>query len=157
MYRPQFAYPTPPAYEDKDFISYFDFTNTPLLNNTALAAAGLVINIPLVGLQDASFAWRGVEIAGVNGSDPIVSVQFKDCFGNAQSDDFVPIDLYRKPSGAAIVGGLTVPIEPEIFMPPGAVTWLSIKNQTNATQNLTKVRISMEGVKRLLAKVGKCA
>jgi hypothetical protein len=157
MFRPQFAYPTPLGYEDKDFINYFDYTNTNLLNNAALVSGALVQNIPLVGLQDAPFAWRATEIQGLRGADPVVAVLFKDCYGNPQSDDFVPIDLYRKPSGIAIVGTLPVAMEPDGFMPAGSVVWLSIKNQTASTQDLTKVRISMYGVKRLIAKVGKCA
>lgn len=157
MYRAQFPYPTPPGFEDKDFVSYFDATNTTLLNNAALAAGGLIINIPLVAQQDAPFAWRGITIQGKNGTDPVVEVQFKDCYGNPQSDDFVPIDLYRKPSGAAIVGFLPTVLEPEVFMPPGAVTWLSIKNQTAGTADLTKVRIAIRGVKRLVSKAVKCA
>lgn len=156
MYRPQFSYPTPAGFQDRDFVYYFDYLNTPLLNNATLAAGALVQNIPLVTQQDSPFSWRGVKIQGANGTDPVVDVQFKDPFGNLQSSDFVPIDLYRKPSGASIYGFTPVLMEPCVDMPQGAVILLSVKNQTGSAQDLTKVRICILGTKRNVEKRRVC-
>ena len=150
MYRPQFAYDTPPGFVDRDFVYCFDSKTVPLLNNTALAASGLVLNIPLPTQSDCPFFWRGTMIRGANVDFPVpVSVQFRDPFNNYQSDDFVPIGLYRFPTGLPQWGFNPVSQEPGLAVPKGAVFFLSIKNGTAVNQNLTKLRISIHGVKRL--------
>jgi hypothetical protein len=159
MYRPQFPYwLTPPAYEDHEFDHYFDSTNTPLLNNTSLAAAGIIQNIPLTLVSDFPFYARAIAVRGLNGVDPVVAVQFKDPFENYLSDDYVPLDLYISPNATATQGGwLSVVIEPEIRCPRGGCFWLSVKNQTSGSADITKVRVTISGVKRRLAKAVNCA
>jgi hypothetical protein len=156
MYRPQFPYGCPAGFEDGDFDYYFDSTNTPLLNNTALASGGIIQNVPLALQMDAPFALRGIQVKGINGADPVVAVQFKDPFENYLSDDYVPLDLAYAPDSTAQYF-CNIVIEPEIRCPAGGVWWVSIKNQTNATQDITKVRIVLSGNKRYVVKGVKCA
>lgn len=156
MYRPPFAHQTPAGYEDRDFVYYFDATNTQALNNAAFAAGAILMDVGLPLQSDAPFAWRGVKVQGLGGADPAVAIQFKDCFGNYQSSDFVPIDLYRKPAGISVWGFVPVPQEPDIFMPAGAVIKVNLKNQTSASQDLTKVRITILGTKRFVEQKRAC-
>lgn len=156
MYRPQFPYSAAPGFEDGDFDHYFDSTNTPLLNNTALASTGIIQNVPLALQADAPFYLRGIQVKGINGADPVVAVQFKDPFENYLSDDFVPLDLWIAPDATAQYF-LNIAIEPEIRCPPGAVWWVNIRNQTSGSQDITKVRIVLSGVKRYAIKGVKCA
>lgn len=156
MYRPQFPYPVDRGFYDRDFDHYFDATNTPLLNNATLAAGGLIQNVPLTLQSDAPFFLRGIQVKGINGADPVVSVQFKDPSENYLSDDFVPLDLAYSPNGTALYF-LNIVVEPEIRCPGGAVLWVNIQNQTAGNQDITKVRITLSGVKRYVAKGVKCA
>lgn len=150
MYRPQFPYrPAPPGYLDDDFDHYFDSTTVSLLNNAALAAGGIIQNIQLFLQSDAPFIWKGVQVKGVNGADPVVAVQFKDPHSNYLSDDYIPLDLYMAPNGAAPQAGfLNIALEPPILCPAGSTVWLSVKNQTSGNADLTKVRITLSGAKR---------
>lgn len=156
MYRPQFPYPVDRGFYDCDFEHYFDSTNTVLLNNSALAASGIIQNVPLQLQADAPFYLRGIQVKGVNGADPVVSVQFKDPFENYLSDDFVPLDLAYAPNGTAPYF-LNIVVEPEIRCPAGGVLWVNIRNQTGGNQDITKVRITLSGVKRYVVKGVKCA
>jgi hypothetical protein len=150
MYRAQFPYgPAPRGFTDEDFDHYFDFTTVALLNNTTLASGGIIQNINLSLQSDAPFIWRAIQVKGVNGADPVVSVQFKDPYNNYLSDDYIPFDLSFAPNGTAPQAGfLSIPLEPAIFCPPGATIWMSIKNQTGGNADLTKVRVLLSGAKR---------
>lgn len=150
MYRPQFPYaPAPSGYRDDDFDYYFDFTTVALLNNTGLATGAIIQNIQLPLQSDAPFLWKGVQVKGVNGADPIVAVQFKDAHSNYLSDDFVPLDLYVSPNGTSPQAGfLGIVWEPPILCPAGSTIWLNLKNQTSGTQDITKVRLTLNGAKR---------
>lgn len=150
MYRPQFVYaPPPPGYRDEDFDYYFDFTTVALLNNTTLASAAIIQNIPLTLQSDAAFLWKGIQVKGVNGADPVVAIQLKDAHSNYLSDDFVPLDLYAAPNSTSPQAGfLGIVWEPPIICPAGCTIWMNLKNQTNATQDITKVRLMLNGAKR---------
>jgi hypothetical protein len=156
MYRPQFVYsPTPPQFEDIDFEHYFDSFTVPRLNQT-VAAGTLILNIPLVLQSDWPFFLRGIQVKGINGADPVVAVQIQDPYGNYLSDDFVPLDLYVTPDFTGLYF-LDIPVEPEIRCPQGSTFTLNVKNQTSGNADLTKVRVTLSGVKRRLAKGAKCA
>lgn len=152
MYRPQFPYPTPRGYVDRDITQYFDYLTVPLLNNSALATQGMIHRIALTLQPDYPFLWRGIKIIGVNGADPVVTVQFYDPSKNELSRDFVPIDLYTHPSGSNIWGFQPVPLEPCIPCPKGSTVWMSVYNQTGSNQDLTKIRVGLFGLKRYPAR-----
>ena len=156
MFRPQFPYSTEPQFDDGDFDHYFDYQTVPLLNNTALAASGIIQNIPLVLQSDWPFFLRGIQVKGINGADPVVSVQFKDPYNNNLSDDYMPLDLTVAPDATALYF-LSITVEPEIRCPRGGVFWVSVRNQTSGNADLTKVRITLSGVKRQPMKAVKCA
>ncbi len=159
MYRPQFPYPlTPAGFRDDDSIQYFDWYSVPLLNNASLANGAIVQNIALQLQSDAPFYWRGIQILGANGTNPLVAVQFKDPYGNTLSSDYIPTDLYWTPNlNGAGFGFVKIPIENEVRCREGSVVWLSIKNNSGAARDLTQVRISLMGVKRRIAPGVKCA
>jgi hypothetical protein len=156
MYRPQFAYPCPRGYEDGDFDHYFDYRNTVLLNNTSLAAGLTVLNIQLNLQTDHPFFIRGIQVKAVNAGDPVISAQFKDAHGNYLSDDFVPLDLSVAPDGQAQFF-TNVVFEPALPCLAGSVVWMNLKNQTSSTQDLTKVRVTISGVKRYVLRERRCA
>jgi hypothetical protein len=148
IYRPQYAYPTPRGFTDEQFSYTFDQSNTPFLNSGNLASGSFIQNIPLPLDRDAAFLWRGFTILGVNDTDPVMAVRFRDAAGNYLSDDFVPIDLYARPLGLAIVGTLTVIWEPQIECPAGGMLWVDLKNQSNGAVNTNLVRLTLDGAKR---------
>ena len=156
MYRPQFPYPTPAKFADADFDHYFDYLTVPLLNNTTLASGGQVQNIPLTLQSDWPFYIRGIQIKGANAADPVVAVQFKDPFGNYLSEGHVPLDLAFSPDGTGLYF-TNIVFEPELLCPAGGVFWLNIRNQTGGNADLTKVRVTLSGIKRRMAKGVKCA
>lgn len=156
MYRPQFPFACPLMFEDADFIQYFDYRNTPLLNNTTLAAATAVLNIGLNLDADGPFFLRGIQVLGQNRADPVIQVQFKDPSGNYLSDQFVGFDEYVAPNATGQFIQNIV-FEPEIACPPATVFWMNLYNQTAGNADLTKVRVSLYGVKRALRKGVKCA
>ena len=173
MYRPQFVYGrTPPQFDDFDFVHYFDFTVVPLLNQPSFPAGALQHNIPLQLQTDWPFYCRGIQvkggpapttIQGQAGSPANVQIRFKDPFSHDLSNDFVPVGLYVAPSVVESIfvplppnpfflrsNPLTVVVEPEVRCPAGSVWWLSVRNQTTTTQDLTQLRIIFQGVKRRL-------
>jgi hypothetical protein len=156
MFRPQFPYPTPPGYDDGDFDQYFDYRNVVALNNTALPAANYIWNVPLNLQSDQPFLVRGIQVKGMNAADPVVSAQFRDPFGNYLSDQFVPLDLSVSPEGTALYF-LNIILEPMIACPKGSVFWMNLYNQTTGSQDITKVRVTLSGVKRYVAKERRCA
>jgi hypothetical protein len=79
MYRPEFFYSTPPEFQDKDFIHYFDQTdNAQLLNALSLAAGQTILGIPLQLETDAPFFLRGIKINGPSN----FAVRLRDPYGN---------------------------------------------------------------------------
>jgi len=152
MYRPQFAYSTPAGCRDEDFVYYFDGSNTPLLNQNL---QGLTVsNIPLVMQQDAPFYWRGVKLGvqggGGAGAFPDLTVQFQDPYQNNLSDDLVSALQYGFPQNPDSTAngrllGPPVPLEPEIYCPPGSYILLFLKASNASLQML---RVSLYGVKR---------
>lgn len=128
IYRPQFCYPTPPGCRDEDFVYYFDGSNTPLLNQDV---QGLTLsNIPLPLQQDAPFYWRGikVELRGAGGGPaiPDLYVKFQDPYLNFLSDGLVSATTYGFAQNPVVFNqaeytGPPVPLEPEIYCPPGGL------------------------------------
>lgn len=158
IYRPQFAYPTPPGCRDMDFVYFFDGSNTPFLNQNI---SGLTIPlIPLVMEQDAPFFWRATKInadrelnAGVPDlyDLPKWSVKFLDCYDNPLSDDLVPATEYGYPSNPWTINraNLTGPPTPhaEIYCPPGGVIHFFVSSPSfNSDSHF--VSVSLHGVKR---------
>ena len=179
MYRPQFAYHHPRQFDDIDFVHTFDFTNTPLLNNTALAVGGTILNIPLQLQTDWPFFVRGMQVKGgpTFAGPPPVQVRFKDPFSHDLGNDWAWVFLYVTPtgavssetvllapfSGASRSNPLTVVLEPEVRSPAGSVWWLSVRNPSvvdggvGSAVDLTQFRLIMQGVKRRLNGGGGCA
>ena len=156
MYRPQFPFGPEPGVDDGDFDHYFDYLTVPLLNNTALAASGIIQNINLQLQQDWPFDIYGIQVKAANAGDPVVEVLFKDCFGNSLSDDYVPLDLAYAPDGQGLYF-TNIVFEPKIPCPPGGVILMNLKNQTSGSADLTKVRIVISGMKRRPYKAVQCA
>lgn len=126
MYRPQFPYSVPDAFQDKDFVHYFDQSNTPQLNNAlSLAVGGMILGIPLQLQGDAPFDWRGIKVTGPNG----YAVRFRDTSNNYLSNDWVPLDLAVEPEETSVFGSLVIPLEPEIPCPLGSVVLVDVMRQ----------------------------
>ena len=144
-YRPQSAYPPPPAGLNEDQFSYsFDSTNTPgLIAN--IAANNITRDIPLQLQTDAVFMLRSIFISAAN-----LSIQIRNTFGRILSDDFVPLNVAYQASGIATLGGpaggLFIPMEPELLCTPGGIFLLNFQNTTNA--GIAPPKITMYGAKR---------
>lgn len=124
MYRPQFTYPTPSEFDDKDFVAYFDQTNTTQLNAAlSLAAGATIIGIPLVLQSDAPFFWRGIKINGPSN----FGVRFRDPYGNYMSSDYLPLPLDYEPQEPAVIGSNPVVLEPQVRCPAGSVILVDVK------------------------------
>ena len=160
MYRPQFAYATPPGCRDEDFVYFFDGSTVPLLNQNI---TGLTVeNIPLPLEQDAPFYWRGWKFGAVRtaaaGCPPVfsgiydfpdVDVRLRDCYRNDLQDNWVPavqggFAMNPLQFNHALLTGPPVPLEPEIYCPPGGTLWLFLKGNSNGGYP----SISFYGVKR---------
>lgn len=123
MYRPQFPFATPPRFQDKDFVHYFDQTNTPQLNNAlSLAAGQSILAIPLQLQGDAPFTLRGIKINGPAN----YAVKLRDPYGNYLSDDWVPLALDYAPNEPASYGSNVVEFEPEIRCPAGSIVLVDV-------------------------------
>lgn len=159
IYRPQFAYASPEGCRDEDYVYFFDASNTPLLNQNV---SGLNIPfIPLVLDQDTAFYWRGFKVGAIrelSGGEPVLydfpnfSLKLRDCYQNDLSDDLVPACLYGFPSNplsfnSALLTGAPVPLDPEIYCPPGGVITLFLSVPTLAAGTWLP-SISLYGVKR---------
>ena len=124
MYRPQFPFATPPEYQDKDFVHYFDQANTTQLNNAlSLAAGAYILGIPLQLQADAPFTLRGIKINGPAN----FAVRFRDPYGNYLSDDWIPIPLEYGPEETTVYGSNEVDFEPQVKCPAGTQVLLDIK------------------------------
>jgi len=164
IYRPQFAYVTPPGCRDVDFIYYFDGSNTPALNQnfaTGLDYSAPTGGIPLTLEQDVPFFWRGLKVSLratlTNGDpdaygEPNFTMRLMDNYFNFLSDDMVPAEQYGFPMNPLVFNGqlLTgnpVPLEPEIYCPPGGVLWLFLKFPVTADIDYFP-ELALYGVKR---------
>jgi hypothetical protein len=165
IYRPQFAYPTPPGCRDIDYVYFFDGSNTPLLNqdfsgrDLSVPASG----VPLTLEQDVPFFWRGVKVGAlrvtVSGAPslyeyPDMTVRFKDPYENFLSTDPLPAVNYGFPSNPwafndSKLTGAPVPLEGEIYCPPGSVVWfyLSVHNFQSLNGRYFP-QVALYGVKR---------
>lgn len=162
IYRPQFAYATPPGCRDLDYVYFFDGSNTPMLNQnfSGVDLSAPTGGIPLVLEQDAPFFWRALKVnafrktSGGNPSsyvNPNCTVRFKDCYENFLSDDMVPAIQYGYPANSAALNnglpsGIPVPIT-EIYTPPGGVVWFYIKVPTLGAGSFFP-QVALYGVKR---------
>ena len=123
-YRPQFPFRTPPQFQDKDFVHYFDQTTVPLFNTAlSLAAGGIILNIPLQLQADAPFSIRGIKVNGPAN----FAVRFRDPYGNYLSEGFIPIPLRDGPEETGVYGSNVVDFEPEIGCPVGSIIFVDIK------------------------------
>ena len=145
IYRPQFAFPPAPrGYRDEQFHYGFDGTNVAALGRT-VAAGGQLNNILLPLEPDAGFLCRGIKIQTATARTNL-GVQLKSPHGDYLEITYLPAaDLYT-PSGAAILGSLFVPLEPEVECPPGGVWNLSLYNPTAG--GLACPSVTLYGVKR---------
>lgn len=123
-YRPQFPNSVPSAFQDKDFVHYFDQKNTIQLNNAlSLAVGAYLIGIPLELQADAPFTLRGIKINGPSN----FAVRFRDPYGNYLSDDWVPIPMDYGPEETSVYGSNVVEFEPQIKCPAGAQLLVDVK------------------------------
>lgn len=146
MFRPQFAYATPPGYKDQDFQYSFDGnTNTPLLSGN-INSGVLIQNIILPLQPDEVFLWRGWKVQSYSISFMPLYIQWRDPMGNYLSLCPVPVAHIALPGGIAGYGFETVPIEPEIPCPAGSNVLCSLYNASPAPTQLP--RVVLYGVKR---------
>ena len=150
MYRPQFAYATPPGYTDQDFSYSFDFSNTPLLSTpSGFITPGSVIANAILPLQpDEVFLWRGWKVQSFTFALMPLYIQFRDPSGNYLSLCPVPVAHIAQPSGATGWGSAVVPIEPEIACPAGSNVLVNIVLPNVPGFNVPTPRILLLGVKR---------
>lgn len=126
-YRPQFPFSVPPDTQDKDFVHYFDQTNTPQLNNAlSLAVGATILQIPLQLEGDAPFTIRGIKVNGPAN----FAIRIKDSFGNYLSDDFVPIPQEYGPEETSVFGSNVVDFEPAFTCPLGSIVFVDVKRLT---------------------------
>jgi hypothetical protein len=164
IYRPQFAYATPPGCRDQDFIYFFDGSNTPLLNQnfSGLDLSNPSGGIPLVLEQDTPFYWRGIKVGALRGvaasvtatyAAPNMTVRFKDNYENFLSDDMVPATEYGFPQNPMSINssqltGPPVPLDGDIYCPPGGVLWAYLKCPVLSEQDTWFPQLAFYGVKR---------
>lgn len=170
IHRPQFAYPTPEGCRDEDFVYHFDGSNVPALNQDI--SGKTIENIPLALQRDAPFYWRGwklgpirnvqdLEESGVNIQylPPDINVKLRDCYENQLQANWVPATEFCFPMNpltfnSSLLTGPPVPLEPEIYCPPGGVIWLGLRAGVLHTPVVLPfvddflVAISLYGVKR---------
>jgi hypothetical protein len=138
IYRPQFAYPTPPGFRDQEFQFFYDSSILPQLD-PQIGDPNPILSLPLTVDPDAPFYWRGVKI-----NNPLLGnygLRFRDPFGNylacsalngnnsptPTSDDFVPAWLaYVIPSPSSLAGGMPCIHEPEICCPAKSVVFVDL-------------------------------
>lgn len=147
-YRPQYAYPPPPAgFKDEQFHYSFDGTNCPLLSTAnALAPGAASNNIILLMQSDAIFLARALKIK-LGNSHSTLDFQLKTPRGDYMQTVPVPLALYAgRIDGVNGAGHFFVPIEAEIEAPPGSNWTLYLYNPTSGTVNPPAV--TLYGVKR---------
>lgn len=148
MYRPQFAYPLPPApCEDQTCMYSFDATNLPVFTGT-LAAGAQTGRVPLKLDKDADFYLRAIRSQG------LVSFRLEDTGANPLSDsenannptNFELPNQYSRTMGAGLVA-----LESGadgIFGPAGGNFVVLLYNATAATITLSTCALNLVGVKR---------
>lgn len=164
MYRPQFAYPTPPGCRDEDFVYYFDGSNVPLLAN-GITAGGLIEYIPLTLEQDAPFYLRGWKVAIRNKLTsgcppstvwsyrlPDLGVRLRDCYQNDLMDNYVPATQGAFPENpvsfyGSMLTGPPTPLESEVYCPRGGVLQVFLLGGSSLTGTSYPL-IALFGVKR---------
>ena len=164
MYRPQFAYQTPPGCRDEEFAYFFDGSNTPMLAQDLDGKT--VNNIPLVLQQDAPFYWRGIKVqmpylTSLEGDPPVFAqfiepaqlfLKFQDCYQNDLSGGFLRATEYGFGQNPWALGANAVPtgppmlLDPEIYCPAGGYILLSIL--AGSTGNNVRLEVALLGVKR---------
>ena len=153
MYRPHFAYATPPGCRDVPYEYVFDGSVQPLIPVAALSTSfGILFQLD----KDAEFHWRGVKV-GLQGVSVPLEVAWKDPKGRLLSDvvsnmngakPTVGTVLYAQGSGfAPSFGGMAVPWDEEIICPPGAVIESIWSAPSLAAENVPTL-VSLLGVKR---------
>ena len=166
MYRPEFAYPTPPGCRDEDFTYHFDGSNTPLLNQDI--SGKTIENIPLVLERDAPFYWRGWKVvlreAEIPDEGPPIviyvfpnfQVKLRDCYDNNLQDNWISSTQFGFPQNPVLFNNtlLTGPpclLEPEIYCPRAGVimAWIQAPVlHTGPSVNNFFASFTLYGVKR---------
>ena len=155
MYRPQFAYQTPPKCRDEEFVYYFDGSNTPMLA-IDLSTVTLIEHIPLVLEQDAPFYWRGVKAeiraAGGGPGQPDMAIRFRDCYQNDLMDNYVPATQWGFPMNPVSFNngdytGVPTLLESEIYCPRGGVLEFFVLPGASLARQ-TYAFVTLFGVKR---------
>lgn len=153
IYRPQFAFSTPPGFRDEAFHYSFDSTNVPALGAT-IPSGGLVANLTFQMQNDAEFILRSIKVTG-SGSErggltqtavSDLALQIKDPFGQYLSASFLPISCYLTGGGEAIVGRMFIPFESEIRCPRSGFFEVFLYNPTAG--GLLPPSFTFYGVKR---------
>jgi len=154
MYRPHFAYPTPPGCRD---VSYEYFFDSSVQASVVVPALGLYFAILFQLDKDAEFRWRGTKV-GLQGVTVPLQVMWKDPKGRLLSDivtntvadkPFIDTRLYAQGSGFSTdFGGISVPWDEEIVCPPGAVIESNWFNPTGAATVTIPSLVTLLGVKR---------
>lgn len=148
MYRPHFAYPTPPGCEDQPFEYDFDPSN---IAEQAIGSNGSIFGMLFGPLdKDAPFHWRSTRIY-YNGADPALGILFKDADGQAMSD--APINLLLYAIGAGFTrrfaGGVSVPLDEEVVCPAGSVIEVNWSREINTASTVPPYPgVTLIGVKR---------
>lgn len=148
MYRPQFAYPLPPApCDDQACLFSFDATNLPVFTGT-LAVGAQTGRVPLKLDKDADFYLRAIRSQGG------ISFRLEDTDGNPLSDsenannptNYQLPNQYSNSAGAGLValesgaGG--------VFGPAGGNYVVYLYNATAAPIVLSTCALNLAGVKR---------
>jgi hypothetical protein len=151
MFRPQFAYPLPPApCQDQTCQYSFDATNLPALSGT-LAAGERTGRIPLEMDKDAPFYLRAMDTQGS------ISFRLEDPNRNAISDSENPTESsnYEIPSEFSKVNGATPAVLESgaggLFAPAGGTFVLYLYNNTAGALNLNTLCFNLVGVKRYIS------
>lgn len=155
MYRPQSAYPIPPApCDDQRCVYSFDSTNLPTFLRTMGpgASAG---RIPLRLDKDADFYLRGLSSTG------LIAYRLEDTNGNQLSDwlNVRESTNYELPQEFSDTAGFGIaPLESGaggVFGPAGGNFLLYLFNPTVASINLVTCVLNLHGVKRYSREVCK--
>ena len=146
MYRPQFAFPKPPAgCEDQRCLYSFDGSNTPMLSGSL--GGNLTLNkIPLLLDRDAPFLLRAIQVSAT-----ALLVGIEDPGGHTL---VYPTSLglpptISNPLWAQCDGGINVPLESDdwgIYCRAGSALIAYVQNGTGGS--LTLPIITLHGVKR---------
>ena len=156
IYRPHFAYETPEGCRDEPYEYYYDRTSLPVTT----VPAGSLLPAMILGPfdKDAPFHWRGVRIRQTpdltqNPRDLLYAIQWR-ANGELLSDAPINLALYAIGAGfvtGMIQGGMAVPLDEEIVLPPGSVVEATWQNESG-TQDLgippVAPGITLLGVKR---------